>query len=63
MPNKKQLYEWCRIPVEELEHKKVKIPFRIVEDSEEMGKMMAEELLTEIEQAGREGRMYRAILP
>lgn len=63
MPDKKQLYEWCRIPVEELEHKKVKIPFRIVEDSEEMGEMMAEELLTEIEQAGREGRMYRAILP
>ena len=63
MPDKKQLYEWCSIPVEELEQKKVKIPFRIVEDSEEMGKLMAEELLAEIEQAGREGRRYRAILP
>lgn len=63
MPEKKQLYEWCRIPVEELGQKKTKIPFRIVKDSVEMGKLMAEELLEEIEQAGKEKRVYRAIIP
>ena len=39
---RKQIYEWCRIPAEELEiHPDRKIPFRMVEDSKAMGLLMA----------------------
>lgn len=62
--NIKELYRWCSIPVKELEnHPELKISFRIVKDSNEMGKLMAEELVEEIKTANTESRPCRAIVP
>ena len=62
--NRKQLYHWCSVPAAELEnHPHRKIPFRIVADSIDMGRIMAEELAQDIQQANREKRMFRAIIP
>jgi glucosamine-6-phosphate deaminase len=63
MIRKSDLYNWCKIPPDRLRGEKTMIPFRIVKDSEEMGRLMAEELVADIEQANREGREYRAIIP
>jgi len=64
MINKKDLYSWCRIPAEELEnHKGLKVRFRIVESSEDMGLLMAREFIDEIVRANRESRTFRAIVP
>jgi glucosamine-6-phosphate deaminase len=60
----KQLYEWCRIPVERLEsHPARKVPFRLVQDSAAMGELMARELVREIRAAGARGEEFRAIIP
>ncbi len=60
----KDLYKWCSIPVDQLEgHPDLKVPFRIVRDSREMGEVMAREFVDEIKAANREGRPYRAIVP
>jgi glucosamine-6-phosphate deaminase len=63
MITKEDLYEWCRIPVDKLKGTETRIPFRIVKDSETMGKIMAEELIQDIERANQENRIYRAIIP
>ena len=64
MINKKDLYSWCSIPAAELEnHKALKTRFRMVESSEEMGLLMARELIDEIIKANKENRIFRAILP
>jgi glucosamine-6-phosphate deaminase len=56
----KELYEWCRIPYTELEnHPNLKVPFRLVKDSKEMGELMARELVDEIKLRGE----LRAIIP
>lgn len=58
------LYAWCRIPSSELEaHPGRKIPFRLVTDSAEMGKIMARELVAEIDANNRQGKGTRAIIP
>ncbi|MDB4866387.1 MAG: hypothetical protein JWR03_720 [Cohnella sp.] len=60
----KTLYEWCKIPAAELaDHPGRKIPFRIVQDSAEMGAAMAREFADEIRRANVEGRIFRAIVP
>lgn len=60
----KKLYEWCAVRAEELENNpELKVPFRMVRDSKEMGRVMAEELANEIERANAEQRIYRAIIP
>jgi glucosamine-6-phosphate deaminase len=60
----KDLYKWCSIPAEELEnHKELKVPFRMVKDSAEMGELMAREFVEEIKKGNEEGRSYRAIVP
>lgn len=60
----KNLYKWCRIPVEELvHHPDLKTPFRLVRDSAEMGEIMAGDFVNEIKLAIQEGRMLRAIVP
>jgi glucosamine-6-phosphate deaminase len=57
----KQLYEWCRIPYQELEnHPKLKTRFRLCRDSKEMGEIMARELVDEIK--AHDGGI-RAIIP
>ena len=59
-----ELYEWCRVPCEELEnHPDLKIPFRLCKDSEEMGRIMASELAGEIEGNNRRNQKTRAIIP
>ena len=53
--NRKQLYQWCSVPAAELEnHPDRKVPFRIVADPQAMGRIMAEELAQDIQQANRE---------
>lgn len=62
--NINDLYRWCSIPVEKLASQPgVKIPFRLVKDSTEMGELMARELADEIAKANSESRAYRAIIP
>jgi glucosamine-6-phosphate deaminase len=64
MIDRKQLYEWCRIPYRELErHPRLKVPLRLVQDSEAMGRLMARELVDEIQAVSREGKTFRAIIP
>lgn len=49
---------------EDLEsHPERKVPFRMVEDSAAMGKLMAREFADDIKRAAEEGRGYRAIVP
>ena len=62
--NKKDLYQWCKIPVEELaNHPGLKIPFRLVADSKEMGEVMARDFAEEIKSANEKGNELRAIVP
>lgn len=63
MIKKEQLYEWCRISADDLSKRASKIPYRIVKDSKEMGTVMAEELVREIQEANAEKKTYRAIVP
>jgi glucosamine-6-phosphate deaminase len=60
----KELYKWCKIPVDRLEqHPKRKIPFRLCRDSSEMGQLMARELVELIRQRNARGLSTRAIIP
>ena len=62
--HKSDLYRWCKIPAGELEHHPgLRTPFRTVRDSAEMGRLMAEELIAEIEANNRKGSATRAIIP
>jgi glucosamine-6-phosphate deaminase len=62
--NINDLYDWCKIPVDELEgHPGLKIPFRLVGDSAEMGEVMAADFIKEIKSANEAGRSIRAIVP
>ena len=59
-----QLYEWCRIPYDQLErHSELKVPFRLCQDSAAMGKLMARELVDIISANNAAGRVTRAIIP
>jgi glucosamine-6-phosphate deaminase len=58
------LYEWCKIPAEDLvNHPNLKIPLRLVKDSVEMGEIMARELVEDIISANADGKNFRAIIP
>ncbi len=60
----KKLYEWCRVPVKELENNQnLKIPFRLCHDNTEMGYIMARELVDLIKQNNDRGKATRAIIP
>jgi glucosamine-6-phosphate deaminase len=60
----KDLYRWCRIPAYKLPgHPRLRVPFRLVKDSSEMGEMMAKELMMVIEANNAKGRPTRAIIP
>jgi len=62
--NPRDLYHWCRIPAEELPgHPGLKVPLRVVRDSEEMGSLMARELCDLIAANNEAGCPTRAILP
>ncbi|RPH37522.1 hypothetical protein EHM92_02455 [bacterium] len=61
---KQGLYSWCKIPYTELEgHPDLKIPFRLCEDSAEMGMLMAQELLDEVVRHNKAGEPTRAVIP
>lgn len=60
----KDLYKWCKIPLESLvNHPEARVPFRLVSDSDEMGRMMAREFADDIKKANAEHRQFRAIVP
>jgi len=60
----RRLLEWCRIPVEQLaSHPGRRVPFRLVEDAREMGRLMALELVELVVARNAEGRPTRAIVP
>jgi glucosamine-6-phosphate deaminase len=62
--SKKNLFDWCRIPVSELVfHPSLKIPFRLCQDSQEMGALMARELLDEIIFHNNRNEPTHAIIP
>lgn len=60
----KELYEWCKIPYQQLEkHPRRKMPFRLCKDSQEMGLIMARELVDDIKIRNKRGENTRAIIP
>ena len=60
----RELYEWCAIPYRELEdHPRLKVPFRLCKDSDDMGHIMARELVDEIKAHNERGEVTRAIIP
>jgi len=60
----KDLYRWCQVPVDQLEgHPELRVPFRLVKDSSEMGSLMASELVQLIELNNHAGKSTRAIIP
>ena len=60
----KELVEWCKIPYSALEsHPQLKVPFRLCRDSDEMGRIMARELIDEIKTHNQRGELTRAIIP
>ena len=59
-----ELYEWCKIPYCDLEnHPQRKIPFRLCQDSAEMGQIMARELVDEIKIHNHQREPPHAIIP
>ncbi len=62
--NPKDLYEWCKIPAEQLaDHPDARVRLRVVQDSAEMGQLIAKELVELIETNNAAGRSTRAIIP
>ena len=60
----KRLLEWCRVPAGELVgHPGLRVPFRMVEDPREMGRLMAQELVDLVAARNAEGRPTRVIVP
>ena len=60
----KDLYNWCRVPVDQLMNDPdLKIPFRLVSDSNEMGELIAREFVNDIKAANIAGKPFRAIVP
>jgi glucosamine-6-phosphate deaminase len=60
----RHLLEWCRIPADKLPgHPGLRIPYRQVRDSEEMGALIAEELAEVIDENNRKQLATRAIIP
>jgi glucosamine-6-phosphate deaminase len=60
----KNLYTWCSVPFDKLSsHPDKRIPFRLVKDSNEMGKIMARDLIDVIVKNNEHGKATRAIIP
>ena len=58
------LYQWCKVSYDQLvNHPGLKIPFRLCKDSDEMGWIMARELVDEIKLHNERGEQTRAIIP
>jgi glucosamine-6-phosphate deaminase len=62
--SKADLYRWCRIPARDLPgHPQLRVKFRMVRDSAEMGQLMAKELVAEVEAHNKRGLPTRAVIP
>ena len=62
--SKADLCRWCKILASDLpSHPALRVKFRMVRDSAEMGQLMAKELVAEIEAHNKEGLPTRAIIP
>jgi len=62
--NFKDLYEWCQVPVDNLEnHPDLKIKLKILETKEEVHQWIADDLIKEVKQKNAEGKPTRWILP
>jgi glucosamine-6-phosphate deaminase len=60
----RQLLEWCRIPAEALPgHPDLRVPFRLVSNAAEMGRLMAGELVDLVAARNAEGRETRVVVP
>jgi glucosamine-6-phosphate deaminase len=57
------LMRWCSIPVDELAAHNPRVPFRVVADAQEMGELMARELVDLVVKNEAQGRPTRAIVP
>ena len=61
---RRELYDWCRVPWNELAaHPQRRVPFRTCRDSADLGRIMARELVDEIQANNQRGRQTRAIIP
>lgn len=59
-----ELYTWCKVPYEQLaNHPQLRTSFRLCRDSNEMGALMARELIDEIQEHNQRGESTRAIIP
>jgi glucosamine-6-phosphate deaminase len=61
--DRESLRRWCSVPAEDLPSAETRVPFRLVEDSAEMGRLMAREFVDLIAANNGEGRPTRAIVP
>jgi glucosamine-6-phosphate deaminase len=60
----RQLQRWCAIPAEELPgHHALRVQYRQVADSPELGALMARDLVEVIEENNNHGQLTRAIIP
>ena len=58
------LYRWCKVPGDQLvKHPDLRVKFRTVRDSAEMGQLMAADLVAVIEENNARGLPTRAIIP
>ena len=61
---KHNLYQWCKIPAQELvNHAGLRVRFRVVRDSAQMGSLMAQDLVEVIEGNNQQKLSTRAIIP
>ena len=59
-----ELYQWCKISHQDLvSHPERRTPFRLCVNSAEMGRLMARELVDEIQAHNARGEPTRAIIP
>lgn len=59
-----ELYPWCKIRYDQLvDHPDLKVPFRLVTDTREMGDLIARELVDEIAANNKQHKRTRAIIP
>jgi glucosamine-6-phosphate deaminase len=61
--DRESLLRWCSVPAEDLPSAETRVPFRLVKDSTEMGRLMAREFVDLIAANNAEGRPTRAIVP
>src|SRR5450755_2854082 len=60
----RELYRWCAIPAANLlGHPELRVRYRQVADSKELGTLMARELVEVVEENNKQERPTRAVIP